>query len=95
MLAYGHGALESLADAEARTAATPWLRHLDLLLAQAGGFSGDQAPAPGPVTRFASLQPARFDPVPQRDERFPDPYNMGVHAEQFLYDDSFPRSRRR
>jgi len=90
MLAYGRGALESLADADARATAAPWLRHLDLLLAQAGGFSGDQAPAPGPVTRFASLQPARFDPVPQRDERFPDPYNMGVHAEQFLYDDSFP-----
>lgn len=30
-----------------------------------------------------------YDSVPQRDERFPDPYNMGVHAEEFLYDESF------
>jgi hypothetical protein len=28
--------------------------------------------------------------VPQRDDRFADPYNMGVHAEAFLYDESFP-----
>ncbi|CAN5187741.1 hypothetical protein BH23VER1_BH23VER1_24190 [soil metagenome] len=27
---------------------------------------------------------------PRRDARFPDPYNMGVHAEEFLYDERFP-----
>src|SRR5687768_5654506 len=27
-----------------------------------------------------------YDGVPKRDERFPDPYNMGVNAEAFLYD---------
>jgi len=27
---------------------------------------------------------------PKRDERFPDPYNMGVHAEAFLYDPAMP-----
>ena len=26
---------------------------------------------------------------PTRDERFPDPYNMGVHAEEFLHDECF------
>jgi len=31
-----------------------------------------------------------YDPVPKRDERFPDPYNMGVNAEVFLYDEKFP-----
>ena len=30
-----------------------------------------------------------MDHTPQRDERFPDPYNMGVHAEQFLYDEQY------
>ncbi len=30
-----------------------------------------------------------YDNIPQRDERFPDPYNMGVHAEEFLYDEKF------
>jgi hypothetical protein len=90
MIAYGRGALASLVDDAARNAADPWLRHLDHLLAQAGGFSGTEPAAGGPIVRLASAQPARFDPVPRRDERFPDPYNMGVHAEQFLYDASFP-----
>ena len=31
-----------------------------------------------------------YDRVPKRDERFPDPYNMGVNAEVFLYDEKFP-----
>ena len=35
-----------------------------------------------------SRVPYRFDGVPRRDERFPDPYNMGVHAEVFLYDEA-------
>jgi len=42
------------------------------------------------VVRQHSAQPYRFDPVPRRDERFPDPYNMGVNAEAFLYDESYP-----
>ena len=28
--------------------------------------------------------------MPRRDERFPDPYNMGVNAEAFLWDESKP-----
>ena len=28
--------------------------------------------------------------MPQRDVRFPDPYNMGVNAETFLYDETKP-----
>ena len=31
-----------------------------------------------------------YDGVPRRDERFPDPYNMGVNAESFLYDPQQP-----
>src|SRR4029077_15193323 len=31
-----------------------------------------------------------FDGKPKRDERFPDPYNMGVNAEVFLYDEKMP-----
>ena len=37
-----------------------------------------------------SAKPYHYDGVPQRDERFPDPYNMGVNAEVFLYDEQFP-----
>jgi hypothetical protein len=39
-----------------------------------------------------SAKPLAYDKVPKRDDRFPDPYNMGVHAEEFLYDPRF-RSR--
>ncbi len=42
------------------------------------------------VPRQHSAKPYRYDPVPKRDERFPDPYNMGVNAEVFLYDEAFP-----
>ena len=45
----------------------------------------DSVPAP-----VYSATPFRHDPVPRRDVRFPDPYNMGVNAEVFLYDESFP-----
>ena len=37
-----------------------------------------------------SATPYVYDPVPRRDERFPDPYNMAVNAEAFLYDESYP-----
>jgi hypothetical protein len=40
--------------------------------------------------RFHSKKPYAYDPVPRRDERFGDPYNMGVNAEAFLYDESMP-----
>jgi len=33
-----------------------------------------------------SAKPYEYDRVPKRDERFPDPYNMGVNAEVFLYE---------
>jgi hypothetical protein len=42
------------------------------------------------LERQFSAQPYKYDPVPKRDERFPDPYNMGVNAEVFLYDPKFP-----
>ena len=44
----------------------------------------------GPLTRRYSATPYKYDPVPRRDTRFPDPYNMAVNAEAFLYDPAFP-----
>ena len=43
-----------------------------------------------PPPRQYSQRPYVYDPVPRRDERFPDPYNMGVNAEAFLYDETKP-----
>jgi hypothetical protein len=60
------------------------------LLARAGGLDGGSAPTPGPLRRLFSAQPRPYNGRPRRDERFPDPYNMAVHAEAFLYDPKFP-----
>jgi len=43
----------------------------------------------GGLSRRYSAQPFTYDPVPKRDPRFPDPYNMAVNAEVFLYDPAF------
>ena len=68
-----------------------WLLELDRWLLIAGGFDGceENVDSELPDKRF-SKQAFAMDHTPQRDGRFPDPYNMGVHAEQFLYDDQFP-----
>ena len=42
------------------------------------------------IEKQFSAVPRPFDGVPQRDTRFPDPYNMGVNAEVFLYDKTMP-----
>jgi len=53
----------------------------------ANSETGALMPAPA---RHYSARPYKFDGVPRRDNRFPDPYNMGVNAEVFLYDPDFP-----
>lgn len=47
------------------------------------------APTLQKLRRHHSATPFTYDPVPKRDARFPDPYNMGVNAEVFLYDAKF------
>jgi hypothetical protein len=70
---------------------SPALRaRLSDALAAAGGLDGTGATAAAPVARLFSARPYRFDPVPRRDERFPDPYNMAVNAEVFLHDPAMP-----
>ena len=67
-----------------------WLEFLQHGLAAAHGLDGTTIDAPScPAPRF-SVTPRPYDPVPQRDARFPDPYNMAVNAEALIYDTSFP-----
>ena len=47
-------------------------------------------PARQELPRRYSAMPYRYDPVPKRDERFSDPWNQGVNAEAFLYDEAKP-----
>jgi len=89
MLAFGAKAVASLSD---RNKHQPWLNLLDECLEAAGGIEGTKEEgrgAPVEPVRQHSKTPYKFDGVPKRDERFPDPYNMGVNAEAFLYDPQY------
>ena len=90
--AWGEKALASLVTERQRAECGHWLAFLEVCLASAGGLDGtgkttanDEAPL-----RHYSSKPFVFDGTPRRDERFPDPYNMGVNAEIFLYDEEMP-----
>ena len=37
-----------------------------------------------------SAAPRKYDGTPRRDERFKDPYNMGVNAEALLFNPDVP-----
>jgi hypothetical protein len=89
MLQYGDGVVRSLISGETRAQHQAWLSRLEQALAAAGGLDGTAACMAEPVQRMHSAKPYRFDGVPRRDERFPDPFNMGVNAEVFLYDPAF------
>ena len=90
LLNYGTQTIKSLVDKDCRQRAGSWLSLLDDCLAAAGGLHGSAEPGGQEIHRCHSAQPYQYDATPRRDERFPDPYNMGVNAEVFLYDESFP-----
>ncbi|BCS34435.1 hypothetical protein TBR22_A36620 [Luteitalea sp. TBR-22] len=88
ILMHGRQAADALAAVSSPDAT--WLGEVRQALAAAGGVDGTAGEAvAAPSPRF-SATPRRFDPVPRRDARFPDPYNMAVNAEAFIYDTSFP-----
>jgi hypothetical protein len=90
MLEFGWQVMDKLVTHEVRESLRGWSRMLDDCLAAAGGLHGADAPVEKGLERQFSAQPFKFDPVPKRDERFPDPYNMAVNAEVFLYDPKLP-----
>jgi hypothetical protein len=87
---YGAQAVKSLVNDPCHQQTSKWLAILDECLTAAGGLDGTGKKAETPVARFYSTKPFEYDGTPKRDERFPDPYNMGVNAEVFLYDEQFP-----
>ncbi len=89
MEAYGAVAVVRMVDDAARAAAAGWLAVLEGALRGAGGLDGTAERGPV-VERFYSGKAFEYDGVPRRDARFPDPYNMGVNAEAFLYDAERP-----
>ena len=88
---FGEQAVASLVKSKYRKSAGKWLRLLDDCLLAAGKLDGTNV-ADGLVQpkRVYSAKPYQYDRVPKRDKRFPDPYNMGVNAEVFLYDEQLP-----
>jgi hypothetical protein len=90
MIAFGRQSQGALINSALREGMSTWIILVDGCLAAAGGLDGTSTPSSKPITRQYSAQPFVYDPVPHRDERFPDPYNMGVNAEVFLYDPQFP-----
>ncbi|MBX7207554.1 MAG: hypothetical protein K1X78_04560 [Verrucomicrobiaceae bacterium] len=89
---YGEAAVQCLVDDTTRGHMKPWADLLEALLRSAGDLDGSQPHAPCDLAPVHGDKPFVFDRIPRRDARFPDPYNMGVHAEEFLYDPRF-RSR--
>ena len=88
---YGEQAIKCLVSDEERQASGQWLSLLDVCLASAGELDGSKAAIESrEPTRYYSSTAYVYDGEPKRDERFPDPYNMGVNAEAFLYDETKP-----
>jgi hypothetical protein len=85
---YGDMCVAQLVDDSTGKNLADWLDILDQQLAAAGGLDGTAKPTTGDFPRKFSNTPYVYDPVPKRDERFVDPYNMGVNAEAMLHDHS-------
>lgn len=90
MASYGKEAMKALVTEEDRDRLKTWSDLLETTLASAGGLDGTQPHSGEEITRRFSTGEFLYDGVPQRDERFQDPFNMGVNAEAMLFDDSIP-----
>jgi hypothetical protein len=82
---YGEEAIRCLVDQQKRESLRAWSSALERLLAAAGDLDGTLPPSGESVGRMFSATPNKYDGVPRRDERFRDPYNMGVNAEAMLF----------
>jgi hypothetical protein len=67
-----------------------WVRYLESLLDSAGTLTGRNTETDDSVERRYSKESFRYDEIPRRDDRFTDPWNQGVNAEAFLYDEAMP-----
>jgi hypothetical protein len=89
LLAFGAVAIRQLVSEEDRSRCSAWMKLLDDCLAAAGGLDGTSEKPGGEPARMYSAAAYEYDHMPKRDERFPDPYNMAVNAEAFLYDPEY------
>jgi len=87
MLEIGQATIDKLVDKKQRSQSQSWIGLLNQCLTNTE--EADE-PTHQTVKRQHSVIPYQYDGVPRRDDRFPDPYNMGVNAESFLYDEQYP-----
>jgi hypothetical protein len=90
MLDFGRPSVAALVTESSQQQLSAWQALLQDCLKAAGSLNGTQRTADNLPARQFSAKPYQYDSVPRRDGRFPDPYNMGVNAEVFLYDEKFP-----
>ncbi len=90
MARFGRQCVDHLIDSDAAGKLATWLQLLDDCLAASGGLDGAGNLSTKEIARHHSRTAYTYDRIPRRDERFPDPYNMGVNAEVFLYDKTMP-----
>jgi hypothetical protein len=90
MVSYGEKAVEHLTPTNEEQL-KEWDAFLSDLLKQAGTLDGSAEVITSIIPkRHFSENPTAYEKIPRRDHRFPDPFNMGVHAEAFLYDPEMP-----
>lgn len=90
MIAAGTSAVTALRQEQQAPDFENWQKLLADCLSAAGQLDGVAEPAPLPLEPRYAAKSFVYQKSPARDERFPDPYNMGVHAEEFLYNPTFP-----
>lgn len=90
VLHYGEQAMSCLVSEAAKESLSEWTDLLGNLLNAAGDLDGTQPRTDSDPKPMFSATPYTYDGVPHRDERFRDPYNMGVNAEVLLFDPDVP-----
>lgn len=87
---YGRKAISCLINEIHRNELSTWMKLLDQCLETCGDLDGTKIQSNQKLIPHYSKIPYKYDPIPQRDERFLDRYNMGVNAEAFLLDKEQP-----
>jgi hypothetical protein len=82
--------LKAWRGVHATCAGSAWSNLLEALIEEAAGVAGAWPGSDSGTPRMYSKTPFVYDPIPKRDERFSDPWNQGVNAEAFLYDETKP-----
>jgi len=97
MITWGEQAIAALArSASDAQLAQAWETHLRAFLCAAGGVAGDlsadtETPRPSPRSDGT---PYVMDVIPQRDQRFIDPFNMSAQIDNYYRDEQRPFDER-